>query len=50
MKTKYVCHCLISPHVKFCKNLTMKTEKLLVKIRLWGKRKESLPEDPIKII
>ena len=37
IKTKYVCHGLISPYAKFYNNPTIRTENLLSR---WGKEKE----------
>ena len=41
MKTKYVCHGLISLYVNFHNNRTMWSTNLHVKICRWGKRKKS---------
>ena len=38
MKTKYVCHGLISLYVNFHNNRTMWSENLLVKICRWGEK------------
>ena len=35
MKTKYVCHGLISLHASFCNYRTQRTDSLLVKFRRW---------------
>ena len=47
MKTKYVCHSLISPHENFHNDRTMSTEPFLVKNCRWGgggvKGKRALP-------
>ena len=42
MKTKYVCHGLISKHVNFHNNQLAGTVILLKKICRWGKEKEPL--------
>ena len=36
MKTKYVCHGVINPHVNFYDNRTMKTVILIIKTCRWG--------------
>ena len=44
MKTKYVCHDLISLYVNFHNNRTMWSTNLLVKICRWGGGKEKEPK------
>ena len=41
MKTKYVCHGLISLHVNFRDNRTKRTVTSNIKFCRWGKKKKS---------
>ena len=44
MKTKYVCHGLISLYVNFHNNRTMWSTNLLVKINRWGEKERALSD------